>query len=228
MAHEHKPLFDEAIQEMLNSLKTEDEMTEKQRRIMEAAIALFAEKGFHASSTSEIARRAGVAEGTIFKHFKTKKDLLYALIGPMFIKFASPLILKDVKQIINEDLPAKEVILKLYRNRLALLEENWPRMRIVLQEALFHPDIMNALLENLVKDARGLAEASVKNRIEQSEFRPLPVKAITRAIFSTMLGYVFFSKAFPDEYANEDKDKDLRDAVDILMYGIANKRPDSL
>jgi AcrR family transcriptional regulator len=225
MAEGNKPLFDEAIQDMLDSLKSEDEMTEKQRRILEAAIALFAEKGFHASSTSEIARRANVAEGTIFKHFKTKKDLLYALIGPMFIKFASPLILKDVKKITNEDLPAEDVILKLYRNRLTLLEENWPRVRIVMQEALFHPDIMNALLENLARQGRNLGEAFVNTRITNGEFRALPAKAITRALLSTMAGYFFFSRAFPEEFTHENQEKDLRDAVDILMYGIANKRP---
>ncbi|MBN6188172.1 TetR/AcrR family transcriptional regulator [Aneurinibacillus sp. BA2021] len=226
MSHDRTPLFEKAIQDMIDSLKSEDEMTEKQRRILESAIALFAEKGFHASSTSEIARRAGVAEGTIFKHFKTKKELLYALIGPMFIKFASPLILKDVRTIMGEKMPAEELLLKLYRNRLKLVEENWPRLRIILQEAMIHPDIMNALLENLAKHARTLAESFVAARTATGEFRPLPVPAITRAIFSTMIGYIFFSKAFPEEYATADSEQDLRHAVDILLHGIAHKSPD--
>ena len=40
--------------------------TEKQRRILEAAVEVFAERGFAGTPTAEIAKRAGVAEGTIF------------------------------------------------------------------------------------------------------------------------------------------------------------------
>lgn len=225
MTNNPNSLFDEALEKMLSSLKDEDQMTEKQRRILETAIELFAEKGFHASSTSEIARRAGVAEGTIFKHFKTKTDLLYALIAPMFIKFATPLILKDIKQIIGADLPTDTVLLNLYRNRFTLVEENWPRMRIILQEAFFNQDMADTLLENVAKQARDLAETFIKARMATGEFRDLPVKSIIHATFSMILGYVFFSKAFPEEYGGKNTEQDLHQAVDILMHGIANKRP---
>jgi AcrR family transcriptional regulator len=228
VAEEQRPIFEEAIQDMLESIKAEDEMTEKKRRILESAILLFAEKGFHASSTSEIAKHAGVAEGTIFRHFKTKKELLYALIAPMFIKFASPLILKDVKKIINEDLPAEEIIAKLYRNRLALIEENWPRLKIILQEAQFHPEIMDALRENIAREARNLGEMFIKARMDTGELRPLPVKAVARAVFSTLFGYIVFSKAFSEEHEENNLEEELRDSIDILLYGIANKRPDGL
>lgn len=205
---------------MLNSLKDEDQMTEKQRRILESAIKLFAEKGFHGSSTSEIARDAGVAEGTIFRHFKTKKDLLYALIAPMLIKFASPLILKDVKRIMDADLPADKIIENLYRNRLELVRQNWPRMRIIIQEAQFHPEIMDALLTNVAEKARGLADLFVRQRIEKGEFRDLPVEHILRAIFSALLGHLFFTRAFPDEFNEQNEEENIKSMVDILLYGI--------
>ncbi|ONH23025.1 TetR/AcrR family transcriptional regulator [Pseudofrankia asymbiotica] len=51
-------------------------------RILEAAGAVFAEKGASAS-TEEVARRAGVAIGTVFRHFPTKEDLLRALVGDL-------------------------------------------------------------------------------------------------------------------------------------------------
>lgn len=49
------------------------DLTPKQAKILQAAVEIFAEKGYAATSTSEIAKRAGVAEGTIFRHYKTKK-----------------------------------------------------------------------------------------------------------------------------------------------------------
>ncbi|MDP4107839.1 MAG: helix-turn-helix domain-containing protein, partial [Bacillota bacterium] len=44
-------------------------MTEKQQKIVETAIQMFADKGYASTSTAEIAKAAGVAEGTIFRHF---------------------------------------------------------------------------------------------------------------------------------------------------------------
>jgi AcrR family transcriptional regulator len=49
-------------------------------RIVEAAVQLFSRQGFNGSSTSEIARLAGVSEVTVFRHFHRKKDLFWAAI----------------------------------------------------------------------------------------------------------------------------------------------------
>lgn len=52
---------------------------DKHARILEAAIAVFAEKGFHQARISDVARRAGVADGTIYLYFRNKDDLLLSL-----------------------------------------------------------------------------------------------------------------------------------------------------
>lgn len=213
-----RPLFDEALQNMMDSLKDEHEMTEKRRRILEAAVELFAEKGFDGVSTSEIAQQAGVAEGTIFRHFKTKKDLLYALVAPLLIKFASPLIMKDVKKITERnDFPVETVIETLYRNRLELIEENWPRMKILIQEAQYHPEMMEAIAENLARQGRTIIETFIESRVEKGDLRPLPGKAVFRAIVSTMMGYLFFRRMFPDML---DENEEIPLMVDILLNGI--------
>src|SRR6516225_6333394 len=50
------------------------------RAILEAALELFAQKGFYRSTTKAISRQAGIAEGTLFNYFETKEDLaLYFL-----------------------------------------------------------------------------------------------------------------------------------------------------
>src|SRR5258708_39551758 len=46
-----------------------------QNAILRAALELFAKKGFHRTTTKEISRRAGIAEGTLFNYFPTKEDL---------------------------------------------------------------------------------------------------------------------------------------------------------
>ena len=50
------------------------------KAILRAALELFAEKGFYQTTTRAIARKAGIAEGTLFNYFETKEDLaLYFL-----------------------------------------------------------------------------------------------------------------------------------------------------
>ncbi len=55
-------------------------MTEKQENILMAALKLFAENGFTATSTSKVAKQAGVSEGLIFRHFENKEGLLKAIM----------------------------------------------------------------------------------------------------------------------------------------------------
>ena len=47
-------------------------MTEKQEKIVQSALQLFAQEGYHATSTSKVAKHAGVSEGLIFRHFRNK------------------------------------------------------------------------------------------------------------------------------------------------------------
>jgi AcrR family transcriptional regulator len=55
-------------------------MTDKKEKILRAALELFAEEGFKPTSTNKIAKRAGVSEGLIFRHFGNKDGLLEAII----------------------------------------------------------------------------------------------------------------------------------------------------
>ncbi len=55
-------------------------MTEKQEKILQAALELFAKEGYNATSTSKVARHAGVSEGLIFRHFQNKEGLLQAIL----------------------------------------------------------------------------------------------------------------------------------------------------
>ena len=55
-------------------------MTEKQESILKAALQLFANEGYYATSTSKVAKLAGVSEGLIFRHFGNKEGLLQAIL----------------------------------------------------------------------------------------------------------------------------------------------------
>jgi TetR/AcrR family fatty acid metabolism transcriptional regulator len=57
-------------------ISTRDKNNDKYHRILEAAVRVFAEQGFYQSTISQIAREAGVADGTIYLYFKNKDDIL--------------------------------------------------------------------------------------------------------------------------------------------------------
>ena len=102
----------------------EGDLTERQKKILAAAIESFAEKGFSATSTSEIAQKAGVAEGTIFRHYKTKKDLLMSIVTPMMIKLMAPIIIKDINKVLNHDHETFEDFVRaMIENRKEFLEK---------------------------------------------------------------------------------------------------------
>jgi TetR/AcrR family fatty acid metabolism transcriptional regulator len=52
---------------------------DKRERILQAAVKIFAQSGFHATRVSEIAKAAGVADGTIYLYFESKEELLFSL-----------------------------------------------------------------------------------------------------------------------------------------------------
>jgi TetR/AcrR family fatty acid metabolism transcriptional regulator len=54
---------------------------DKKRKIFDAALIVFAERGFHAATMDEIAATSGVGKGTLYRHFKSKEDLLDRLLA---------------------------------------------------------------------------------------------------------------------------------------------------
>jgi AcrR family transcriptional regulator len=218
--------FEESLLRYVEELKNEEEMTEKQKQILQASIKLFATKGFHASSTAEIAREAGVAEGTIFRHYKSKKDILLAVVAPVLVKFAAPFVLKDVRAILaaQENKTFAQTITELYRNRLELLEANEKHFRIILQEAFFHEEIREALVSSIFQEARKMALPLIEARMASGELRQLPAETVFRMVISAMVGLLLFKYVLtPDEFKQRTDEEQIALTVDVLINGIANR-----
>ena len=81
-------------------------MTEKQQNILQAAGELFATEGYYATATSKVAKKAGVSEGLIFKHFGNKAGLLDAILqdGEKRIKLAYAFVIMqtDPKEVLRK------------------------------------------------------------------------------------------------------------------------------
>ncbi len=111
-------------------------------RILAAAERLFAERGFDHTSTALIAAEARVPQGLIFYHFKTKMELLLAVIR------------KDQAALLDGLLPAatpdeslSQAVAALWRHLSGVLGQPSPVRKIIIQELAAHPEIRQRALE---------------------------------------------------------------------------------
>src|SRR5438876_3651367 len=99
---------------------------DKRGRILDAAIRVFAERGFHSATVAEIARAAGVADGTIYLYFKGKDDLLLRLFDEKMTGLVA-----EVKAALAQERSAAEKLKRFIQLHLALVERN-PDLAAVL------------------------------------------------------------------------------------------------
>lgn len=203
------------------------EMPEKEKKILEAAIAVISEKGFSASTTSEIARMAGVAEGTIFRYFKTKKDILRGILIQLVNIVGEPLILDSFKKILfNEDQKdLRSTIKALLKERFALMEAIYPMLRIVVTEAMYHEDIREILYEKIISKALGIfklfQEEMVAKGLMNKDIDPV---VASRSIYGNLVVFFIYRKFLGPMIDLEDFNRDLDKVVDIIMHGIAARQ----
>ncbi len=122
-------------------------MTDKQEKILKAALELFANEGYAATPTSKIAKKAGVSEGLIFRHFANKQALLHALVQKAEEKigeiFGPVLFESDPKTVIRRTI---EIPFEISES-----EYNFWKLQFILkwQKEYNNPDKMKPLLEKL-------------------------------------------------------------------------------
>ncbi|MEW8970357.1 MAG: TetR/AcrR family transcriptional regulator [Mesobacillus sp.] len=198
-----------------------EDLTEKQRKIIISAIESFAEKGFSATSTSEIAKKAGVAEGTIFRHYKTKKDLLLAIVAPMMAKFVAPFFIKDLKKVLDQDYENVEDFLRaMLENRREFLIKNLATVKILVQEIPFHPELKDLFKEHIALKVYALFEKLVEHYQEKGQIIQIPAYSVFRMIFSSIFGYLIARYMIMPE-ADWDDEAETERTIQFIMHGLA-------
>lgn len=199
----------------------EDELTKRHWQILEAATKIFSEKGFENSRTSDIAKEANIAEGTIFRYYKTKKDLLMGLFVPMIIKFFRPMMLNSVEKIFNnEDMSIEEVIKAIFMDRLHLIRKNMPLVKTLVIEAAYKPEILEALRETLLPKVVDVIDGFMIKSIEKGIFKDLEPRVMTRSFMSILAGYIVLTVNFPNMFPVENDEQEAEKMTRILLDGI--------
>jgi TetR/AcrR family fatty acid metabolism transcriptional regulator len=92
---------------------------DKHERILRAAVRVFARKGFYATRVSEIAKAAGVADGTIYLYFKSKDDVLVSIFETHIRR-----LIVILREVAAADGTIEERFTKMIELQLGLLEEH--------------------------------------------------------------------------------------------------------
>ncbi|MEO9474874.1 MAG: TetR/AcrR family transcriptional regulator [Cyclobacteriaceae bacterium] len=119
-------------------------MTEKQEKILKAALELFADRGFASTSTSKVAQKAGVSEGLIFKHFTNKDGLLNAILQQGHEKIEG--LFKELNSL---DDP-KDVIKRVIEIPFTISDEEMPFWRL-LYSLKWQADVYDGTMSNPIK-----------------------------------------------------------------------------
>lgn len=197
--------------------------TKRETDIINAAIELFKDKGFEATTTKEIAGAAGIAEGTIFRYFKTKKDILLKIAATSMVRIAAPHIFNSVEAIVAQhEKPVAEVLKEVIKDRLALVSKNFGVAQILITEAQYHPEIRKAWIDGVPKYGVELLSSFIRERADKGELRKDIDPYEAARVLAGMTAALFLThKMFAETTADEEvSEKEIDNIIDIFIRGM--------
>lgn len=187
--------------------------------ILDAAREVFFELGLSAT-TAEIAGRAGISEGTIFRRFPTKHDLFIAAMGisprPAWIALAEQLAATGGERL-QDDLT------RLAHEMLAFFEELIPKMSMIMATGLQRGELFDGMRQP--PPVRGLkALANYFHREQQrGRLRRCDPEIAARMFLGVLQNFAFFEICGLNDYLPMPRQTFVRGIVDNLLRGIGEE-----
>lgn len=136
--------------------------------ILEAAARLFAERGFHRTTTRDIAEAADVSEGTLYNYFENKDELLMGIMARLEV---SQQIATRMAGSFPSD--AREFVEFLLHYRKELMDKNGAMLQAVLSEILVNPQLRQRYYQELVVPSIAIMQEHLQERMERGQIRPV-------------------------------------------------------
>jgi AcrR family transcriptional regulator len=195
---------------------------ERRSAIVQAAIRLFADKGFRGTTTRELAEAAGVTEPVLYQHFATKKDLYTAII----------------ESVCNMEQEAKDSRLEAAEQsgddrgfflRLGELILDWHRrhadiIRLLLYSGLGRHELADLFFERHVAVYYRMLSGYLRERIARGAFRNLDPYLAARGFTGMMAHQALAEVIFGDRRLARVRKKLIRTMVDIFLEGVTEER----
>lgn len=189
---------------------------DKEIRIINAAINIFSEKGFESTRTREIAERAGIAEGTIFRYFPTKDAILERMV-PLLIRVMMPRISGPIEKIIHAHAndPVEDVWREILIDRIQMIRDNGRFIKSVLPELIHRAPLLNQLKTSILP----VIEQYISKVVEYGKARGELDSALnSQLVMQQLLGFILSYSMFGGS-EKQDIERDVRAFLYYAMRG---------
>lgn len=196
------------------------DFTPKMKDILEASLQLFSVKGYSNTSTKDIASTAKVAEGTIFKHFGSKENLLYSTLLPLLKLSLAEEWESQLSNVVQNitDYTFESFLKEVLQTKIIHADDTLKVFKILTMEYLYQEELRNKLItlipHNIVKDINGVLNY-FKN---EKQIVELPNKELFRFLLGTLMSFVLTNDIAPT--SQENKMTELNHMVVFLTQGL--------
>jgi AcrR family transcriptional regulator len=115
--------------QILSSIKDRNLVEKRRNQMIRGAITLFKEKGFHRTTTREIAKESGFSIGTLYEYIRTKEDVLFLVCDSIYEE-----VRKRLGSAINLERPSVDNLVALIKSYFHLMDEMQEEILIMYQE----------------------------------------------------------------------------------------------
>ncbi|MGL5083669.1 MAG: TetR/AcrR family transcriptional regulator [Microcoleaceae cyanobacterium] len=189
--------------------------TETSVRILQAARKLFAHKGYDGTTTRDLAKAAGIAEGTVFRYFPNKKAILIEVATEGWVE-----ILTDLLTELSE-MGSYKAVAQVMRRRMLNLHQNAEMMRVCFLEAQFHPELRDRIQSEVIVKMTDVAEAFFETAIEKGAYRKMNPRIVAQ-VFLGMFAVAGFSynTLIEPKAGPSDMQEMAEGLADIFLNGV--------
>lgn len=186
---------------------------DRPQEITAAAFEVFAEKGYAAARVEEVARRAGVSKGLLYRYFDTKEALFKAVIRSVVIRRVDALLnAVETTGLSSEAFmrgPLIEFMKSVPGSPVAIV------IRLLLAEGQRHPDLVDYYWENVV--AKGLRAISgfIERGVERGEFRDSALSDLPQLVLAPMMLSMIWRILFSARAL--DTDRLMETQIDMIL-----------
>ena len=187
-------------------------------RILQAAQRLFAAKGFEGTTTRDLAQTAGVAEGTLFRHFANKKAILVEVATSGWVDLLTDLLTE------LSEMGSYKAIAQVMRRRMWNLQKNADIMRVCFMEVQFHPDLRDRIQTEVIDKMTDVAEAFFQTAIDKGIYRQMDAK-LGAKVFLGLFAIAGFSDhtLIEPNASPQEMQKMAEGLADIFLNGVLAK-----
>ena len=198
--------------------RTPNIVEDRKEQIMDAALRVFAQKGFTRATNREIAREAGVTSGLIYHYFDSKDALLKTIIeqrSPLqMVRDLSPQMLA---------MPPEALLRLIVGQMLAIVEDERfvQLLRVYLPEAIYSPEV-SSLGATSIQEATRLLEEYFTAKMESGELRQENTGLSAQLVMGSVMSLVLRRQILHDPDALRYTHEEIVDSiVRIALRGLA-------